>query len=400
MQENRKYKIAFLISHPIPYFSPLLKKMSRDEEIDIMVYYCSDETLKTFKDTGFKREIKWDIPLLEGYRYKFLKNHSPVPSIFKGFFGLMNFGIIRELFKNKYDVIIIHGWNYLTHVLTIFIAKLRKIKVFLRGENPYNQEIKKKKFKIILKKSLLQGFLFKLIDGFLYIGNQNKKFYKFYNVPENKLYFVPYAVDNKRFKEEYKRLKDKKIELRKELKLPVDKIIILFVGKLIDKKRPFDLLKAFEKIKDKNKALLFVGDGRLRENLKKYVKEKNIKNVIFAGFKNQTELPLYYTCADIFVLPSTMGETWGLVVNEGMNFELPIVVSDMVGCAEDLVKDGENGFIFKTEDINQLAECLQKLIKNRDLRKKMGKRSGEIIREYSYEKDVQNLKICLKNIFR
>ena len=66
----KKYKIAFLISHPIQYFSPLFKEMAKHKEIDLTVYYCSDESVRGMKDVGFGINLKWDIPLLEGYNYK------------------------------------------------------------------------------------------------------------------------------------------------------------------------------------------------------------------------------------------------------------------------------------------------------------------------------------------
>jgi glycosyltransferase involved in cell wall biosynthesis len=149
-----------------------------------------------------------------------------------------------------------------------------------------------------------------------------------------------------------------------------------------------DLLMAYERINFENRALVYLGDGILRKSLEDYAKEKGLKDVYFLGFKNQTELSKYYALADIFVLPSGIGETWGLVVNEAMCFSLPIIVSDMVGCAKDLVKNGENGFIFKTGDINELTECLLKLLQEPELREKMGKRSLEIISRWSYKEDV------------
>jgi glycosyltransferase involved in cell wall biosynthesis len=83
------------------------------------------------------------------------------------------------------------------------------------------------------------------------------------------------------------------------------------------------------------------------------------------------------------VLPSAYQETWGLVVNEAMNFSLPVIVSDRVGCAADLVQDGWNGFVFPTGDIASLADALRKLVVSRDLRATFGGRSREIVAEYS-----------------
>ena len=400
-KKSKRYKIAVLTSHPIQYQVSLFRKLSEHPQLDTMVYFSwnSLSNEEGYYSPKFGRKIKWDIPLLEGYKYKFLKNYSPTPSIFRGFFGLINFGIIKELFKNKYDAIIIHGWNYFTSFLTVFISKLRKTKVFLRGDNPYKQEIRKNKFKILLKKFLLQRILFNLIDGFLYVGKENKEFYKFYGVPEYKLFFVPHAIENERFIKSYNELVNKKDEIKKEIGIPPNKIIILFSGKLIEKKRPMDLLVAYEKVKTDNKALVYVGDGYLRKKLEEYAERNKISDVYFVGFKNQTEIPKYYAIADIFVLPST-SETWGLVVNEAMCFHLPIIVSDIVGCGKDLVKHGENGYIFPVGDVSKLAEYLEDLIINKEKRRKFGERSFEIIQDYSYEKDIEGILKALKSIRR
>jgi len=392
----RRYKVAFLLSHPIQYFSPLFREMAKHPQIDFRVYYCSDESVKGMKDIGFGTDVKWDIPLLEGYNYKFLKNYSPKPSIFAGFFGLINPAIINELRKEKYDALIVHGWNYLTHILAILSAKLYGIKILVRGENPLNQEFRKPYYKILLKKIILKNFLFRIIDSFLYMGHENKMFYKFYGVLEDKLFFVPYAVENERFVKSYEGLVKNKGELKNKIGISHDKVVILFSGKLIDKKRPLDLLMTYERLQSEDKGLIYVGDGYLRSSLEKYARNKNLKDVHFLGFKNQTELPKYYVASDIFVLPSSVGETWGLVVNEAMCFHLPVIVSDMVGCAKDLVKHGENGFIFKVGDINELTECILKLLHEPELREKMGKRSLEIISKWSYKEDIEGILLALE----
>ena len=189
-------------------------------------------------------------------------------------------------------------------------------------------------------------------------------------------------------------------EFRKELGINEEAIVILFMGKLIEKKRPLDLLKAYEFLNSKfhilNSSLLFVGDGVLRLELEKYVKDNNLKNVYFAGFKNQTELPKYYTLADILVLPSGAGETWGLAVNEAMCFSLPIIVSDVVGCGPDLVKNNDNGFIFPVGDVGSLASCLKDLIDDSAKRKSFGEKSLGIIKQYTFEKDIEGILTALK----
>lgn len=386
----KKYKIAFIISHPIQYMSPLFKKIAEYNEIDLTVFYCSEESLKPKKDIGFGIEIIWDIPLYNGYKYKFFKNFSPIPTIFKPPFGLINFGIIKEILGNKYDAIIIHGWHYATYWLAYITAVLTKIPIFIRADSPLNQELLKPKWKIFIKK-ILFATLFKGATMFLAVGTENKEFYKFYGIEEKKIILVRWAVDNDRFIKDYNKLIPDKEKIKKELDISSDKVIVLFCGKLTDKKRPMDLLMAYEKTNLPNKALVYVGDGYLRKNLEGYVIKNNIKDVYFARFKNQTELPKYYVIADIFVLPSTMGETWGLVVNEAMCFHLPIVVSDLVGCGKDLVKHDENGFIFKVGDIEVLKKYLEKLIENEELRVAMGNKSFEIVKSWNYETDAEKI---------
>ena len=396
--------MAVLNAHPVQYQAPLFKKISENPEIDLMVYFCWDFGVKEASfDAQFGKKIKWDISVLEGYKYKFLKNYSLKPS--SDFLGQINFGIIKEIYnlkKQNYNAVVVFGWNAFTNWLAFLTAFILGLPIFLRGESPLNQELLKPKWKIKIKKIIL-GTLFKFISVFLYIGEENKKFYRFYGVPEEKLFFTPYAVDNSRFIKAARDLKYKKKYLRKELGIDEKSVVILFVGKLIEKKRPMDLLKAYELLsKNQNlktkTCLLFVGDGALWPELENYAKENNLQDVHFVGFKNQTELPQYYAMADIFVLPSGVGETWGLVINEAMCFGLAIIVSDRIGCAKDLARNGENGYIFPFSDAGKLSEYLGNLIEDNKKIKRFGEKSFEIIQNYSHQGDVGGTLTALNSL--
>lgn len=394
---KKEYKLAVLTSHPIQYEAPLFRKLAQHPKIELMVYFCWDFGVKKESfDPEFGKKIKWDIPLLDGYEYKFLKNFSFHPGSQK-WNQEINPGIIKAIWKGKYDAILIYGWNYITNWLAFITAFLTKTPVLLYGDNPLKQEFFKSIFKIKIKKLIL-GNLFRNISIFLYVGEENKNFFQYYGVAENKLIFCPRAVDNERFIREAEKLKPNKEELKREIGLNKDQTAILFTGKLIEKKHPFDLLKAYQRAANNSSkaALVFVGDGVLRTQLEKYVKDDNLQNVCFIGFKNQTALPKYYALADIFVLPSGLGETWGLVVNEAMCFSLPIIVSDIVGCGPDLVKNNLNGYIFSLGDIQQLAQQLRVLIKNYQKRKAFGEKSFEIIKDYNYEKNIAGILMALK----
>jgi len=391
----KKKKIAFFISHPIQYISPLFRKLAKNEFIDLRVYYFSDETInKSFKDKEFGKEIKWDTDLLGGYKYKFIKNNSISPSIYNMPFGLVNINSYKEINNNNYDLVIVHGWNYVSHWIVFISSIILKVPILLRAETPHKQELLKSKIKVLIKRMLLKP-LFNKISGFLSIGTQNKNFFKSYKVQEKKIYFAPYAIDNDSFRNNYLNNKVNKIDFRKKYNLNKYNKIVLFVGKLIDKKNPIDLLKAFHELNDENNCLVFVGDGNNKEKMKDYIQRNNISNVILVGFKNQSELVEFYVLSDIFVLPSGLGETWGLVVNEAMNYSLPIIVSDTVGCSDDLIVD--NGFTFKEKDIDDLSIKLNKLLKANNL-DEMGENSYNIIKEYSYENIEKAILEALNNV--
>lgn len=391
---KKSHKIAFLISHPIQYNSPLFRKIAEEPDVDLTVLYCSDESLKGMQDKGFGREVKWDIDLLGGYKYKFLKNHSPVKSIFRPPLGLINLGVVREIRKGRYDAVIVHGWHYVTNWLAFLSAFTSGVPVFLRSESPYNQEKLKPDWKLKIKKVLFL-FLFGWIKAFLAIGIENKRFYQYYGVPESKIYFMPYAVDNERFQEGAAEQRAKGIEHRVNMGISEEDVVILFCGKLIRKKRPMDLLRAYEMIDLEKKTLVFAGGGELRRDLELYCSDKGLRNVHFTGFINQSELPAYYSMSDVFVLPSGVGETWGLVVNEAMNFSIPLVVSDVPGCSKDLVGHGENGFIYKEGDIGMLAGYLSRLLVDPGLRKNMGEKSLGFIKNYTYKNDIIGIRKAL-----
>ncbi len=341
-------------------------------------------------DKGFGKTVKWDIPMLEGYQSEFIRNHSWKPSIHKGFFGLINLGVIRKLYKEPSSVVIVHGWAYCTHILAILFGRLFGHTICLRAETPLNQELKKNRYLTFLKHIYLR-FLFLFINKFLYIGSQNKAFYQSLGISESKLVFAPYCVDNDRFRRIYQ--STGKAEARNSLKLEPHKKIILYSGKYISKKRPIDLLKAFNMAGEAGAQLVFVGDGELRAEMEVYIAANGLAdNVILTGFINQAQIPFYYRASDLFVMCSGQGETWGLSVNEAMNFGLPVIVSDTSGCAHDLVVEGQTGAVFETGNIKQLAELIHTYLHiGENRRMEMLTATFKKIGEYNYDRVIAGI---------
>lgn len=371
--------IIFINSHPIQYFAPLYSYLNA-HDLRVSCWYCSDENVKGHLDRQFGQQVAWDVPLLDGYTYRFFHNYSWKPSLYNGFFGMINLGMIRALFSMKRSIIIVHGWGYFSHVFVVWFARLAGHTVCLRGESPLNQEMLKGRLNRITKRFVFGSFLFPFIHKFLFIGSQNKAFYKYYGVKENKMVFVPYAVDNDRFQKAACLLAPNKKQLRIQLGLPADAKIILFTAKFIEKKRPMDLLEAYGNLSVNDKCLVMVGDGELRQQMEVYIHEKRLSHVYLPGFINQSEIVKYYAIADVFVLCSGEGETWGLSVNEAMNFQLPVVTSDVVGCSYDLVVDGNSGYTSEVKNVHDLGQKIRQAIEMIEIK------SSEILETFSYQR--------------
>ena len=393
----KKYKLAFFVSHPIQYQVPLFKLLSQEKQIVFKVFYLCDISLRTYKDHGFGHSIKWDIPLLEGYNYEFLK--CKLKNNTFSLFNPLVFGIKAALKQQKWDAVWFHGYNNHALLWGIYSAVRLKIPFFFRSESNLCSTSKS------FLKDLFIRYLVKKASALLYVSSDNKDYYNYYGATEKKLFFTPYAVDNKFFQEKVELSKNNLQELKKAIGLKNSKYpIILFASKFIKRKNATLLLEAFANLsKDKKippKAyLLFIGDGEERTNLENRINclgwQENIK---LLGFKNQSELPAYFALCDIFVLPSSK-EPFGLVINEAMNAGKVIITTNEVGCAADLVKDGQNGFITKAEDLNSLGVAIRKCsLMNKNQLQKMGQESLKIINKWSYKEDVKGILEALDSI--
>jgi len=390
------HKISFIQSHPIQYYSPLYDCLEKDSSVEFKMYYCSDYGLS--KDgkryhPEFGELPNWNVDLVEGHNHEVLRNRSLKKGIFNGFFGLMNFSIYRKLKKDRPDVLVIVGWHYFTFIWAVICCKLLHIKVYVRGDNSIDGDMQLSKLKRAIKHFAYGKLLFPLYTKITYVGVKNKLFYESYGVKDTKLIHMPHAVDNKRFRDYFNLNQQYVGEVRRFLEIP-NKFSVLFIGRLHEEKRILDLIEAIASLGD-NVHLTIVGDGKIYDDVEKACNIYNKDSFKLVGFKNQGELLNYYLTADLFVLPSQL-ETWGLVVNEAMNFNLPIIVSDTVGCGLDLCRD-QNGFIFKRGDVKSLTSRIDYLSKNPNIAKQMGVESGELIKDYSYQAIIENLIESLKH---
>jgi glycosyltransferase involved in cell wall biosynthesis len=233
--------------------------------------------------------------------------------------------------------------------------------------------------------------LFSRLAGFLCIGTLNKAYYQHFGVPESRLFWCPYTVDNAFFRRHADALASQRHALRAQWGILDSRPVILFAGKLGAVKQPLLLLEAYRRVRQRRAcALLMAGEGPLRGEVEGEIRRSSIPDVHITGFLNQTEIPKAYAAADLLVLPSR-AEPWGLVVNEAMNFSLPIVVSDRVGCGPDLVRPGVNGEVFDHNSADALEAALERCISRPGRLLELGRASLERIQQWGLPESARGI---------
>ncbi len=377
-------KLAIITTHPIQYYAPIFKLLNDRNKIQIKVFYTWSQSKNKLFDKDFGKEIKWDIPLLNGYNYTFVNNTSKNDGVHH-FFGIKTPQLIKHIKDWQADFILVFGWNFHSHLKVIRHFK-GKTPVLFRGDSTLLDETKN--IKTLIRRVWLK-WVYKHVDTAFYVGKNNKKYYKKHGFKEGNLIFTPHAIDNNRFYDKSNTFKEKAEKWKNKLGFSKNDLVVLFVGKFETKKNPLliiNIAKRFPKLK-----FFFVGNGILEEQMK----HKAVSNIFFIPFQNQSIMPIVYRLGNIFVLPSQgPGETWGLAVNEAMACGLPILVSDKVGCAIDLVKNNENGYIFKSNGIDDLSKKLDLITNNI---KAFGINSKTIIQNWNFNKIAEAIESHIKN---
>ena len=378
-------KLAIIASQPTQYYSPWFRYIAQTAHIPLRVFYLGDFGVEPRFDPGFQTTIKWDVPLLDGYDYTFVRNKGRSSGSHGGFRGLWNPSIIGELAAFAPTAILLIGYNFATSLYVILW--MRRVRLLLRGDS--HRLVRSTGAGEVIRRQLI-SVLFRRFSAFLYVGHANREYFRYHGVREGKLFRAPHAVDNARFLSTASAAMLDAVRWKQELGIPPQDRVVLFAGKFEPRKRPLDLLRAFEAAQVPRTSLLFVGSGPLERELKAAAAGKH--GVYFAPFQNQTRMPRVYAAGDLFVLPSAgRGETWGLAVNEAMCMARPIIVSDHVGCARDLVIPFENGLVFPADDVAALAACLREALSDPQRLRLGGERSQAIVEGYSYAQATEGL---------
>jgi glycosyltransferase involved in cell wall biosynthesis len=189
------------------------------------------------------------------------------------------------------------------------------------------------------------------------VGERSRAYLRHYGFPSSRQFFSPHCVDTKWFTA--RATPEARALARNRWGIRDDAKVVLFAGKLVEFKRPLDVLAAVGLLSKSGVAceIVIAGSGPLEDVVRQQASTTGVR-VHMLGFQNQSLMPGAYAASDVLVLPSTARETWGLVANEALACGRPIVVSDAVGCAPDLIGDSGVGRVFPMGDTAALADAI------------------------------------------
>ena len=346
-------RLAVVLSHPIQYYSPWFRWLHAHSALEFRVFYLWEFGVTAQRDPHFQNTFKWDVDLLAGYDHEFVPNTARDPGTHH-FGGLRNPALPARLAAWRPDAVLVFGYKWHALLRTILWARLHGVRLLFRGDSHFlGRGLAPWKTRLVLRA------LYAQFAAFVSVGTANRAYFAALGVPAWKIFSAPHSVNADLYDPADPAHRAAAAALRTRLGLAPGVRVVLFAGKLVPAKQPRELLAAWIALAPRDAALVFVGAGEEASALHALAASAPAGTVHFLPFANQSEMPARYLLADLFVLPSRGHyETWGLAVNEAMHLGVPALVSDLVGCQQDLVTDGETGWVFRATDPAHLREKL------------------------------------------
>ncbi|MFN3523666.1 MAG: glycosyltransferase family 4 protein [Phenylobacterium sp.] len=343
-------RLAVVTSHPIQYYAPLFRTLA--ERLDLHVFFAHRATPEQQAAAGFGTAFDWDVDLASGYAHSFLRNVAADPGPHH-FAGCDTPEVGARLAEGRFDAVLLLGWHLKSLLQALLAAKRQGLPAMVRGDSQL--QTPRSPLKRLVKEAAYPVFL-RRFDAALYVGARSRAYYEHYRYPAERLFFSPHCVDNAFFAE--RATPQARADLRARLGVAPQTPLVLFAGKLIDVKRPLDVVEAVARLRAQGvpAEVMVAGSGALEGPMRERA-ARLATPLHLLGFQNQSAMPAVYGASDVLVLPSA-SETWGLVCNEALACGRPIVVSSGVGCAEDLAGEGPAGRVYPVGEVPALADAL------------------------------------------
>jgi glycosyltransferase involved in cell wall biosynthesis len=380
---ERRFRVLAIATHPVQYMAPIFRRMAVHPQLDLHVAYCTLRGAVASHDPEFGATVQWDVPLLDGYHWTHVPNRG---SGAESFFGLRNPDLWKFIRQGNFDAVLCYvGYVRASFWIAYFAAKLSRT-AFLFGTDATTLKSRDAKaIKRILKK-LLWPRLFALADQVIVPSSGTLDLMYSLRLPKDRVTLTPYTVDNDWWLAQSALVHRENV--RASWNASPSSAVLLFCAKLQPWKRPLDLLRAFAKADVSEALLVFAGEGPLRPQLEVEAATLGVRDrVRFLGFVNQSQLPAVYASADLMVLPSEY-EPFAVVVNEAMLCGCPVVGSDRVGAARDLIAPVSPEFIYPCGDVDALTAILQKALADRSRLSDMGRIARKRMNSWSQRENI------------
>jgi glycosyltransferase involved in cell wall biosynthesis len=344
--------LVVIESHPVQYHAPVYRALNQHHGVPVTAVYGSDFSVAGYHDAEFNATFAWDADLLGGYAHRFLGRVGKGGA--RQAEDVRALGLAAVLRGLNPSAVLVVGYGSRFNRAAWFEGWRSGVPLLFRGETN-DDAIDRSVVKSSVRRAALR-VAYGRCGALVYIGQRSRAHFEDLGVERSKLHFSPYCVDVTPFSTDEAsraRLRD---AARASLDVRADQIVLMFAGKLSQRKG-VDLLPAAiaglpEPLRSKV-VLLLVGDGELREAATSWGGA-----VRAVGFQNQHQLSAFYHAADLCALPSRHGETWGLVVNEALHHGVPVVVSTRVGCAPDLIIEGLTGATCAPDSVPALSDAI------------------------------------------
>jgi glycosyltransferase involved in cell wall biosynthesis len=362
-----KRRLALITEIISPYRIPLFNALAKNEGVDLHVIFLAETDPDLRKWKVYKDEIKFSYQVLPSWR-KRIGRHN----------WLLNRGLGGALSAFAPHVVLCGGYNYVASWQALLWSRMKQVPFLLWSESNAQDIRRAHSIVEFIKREFLSR-----CSGFVVPGSSAGEYLRAHKIREELIFVAPNAVDNELFAAAASEARQLAVIRRTELGLP--ERYFLFAGRLVREKGVYELLSAYAKL-DKaireQVGLVLVGDGAERAQLESFASTILLGRVKFAGFAQRELLISYYALAEVLILP-TYSDPWGLVVNEAMACGLPVIVSNVAGCAADLVRENWNGLLTPPKDESSLVAAMARIASQSELRNIMSANSSRHISHFS-----------------
>lgn len=376
-------RVGYIAGEPNPSRAPHLDLIAAHPGVDLTVIYAAP----TVHRREWTLELAHDPVILRGPSLPAMRLlHHDYP---------LTPQIWSLLQRERFDVLVIGGWSLLATQLAIVWARLHKVPYLLISENHFREE--RPRWIRALRAAVLPR-LVRPAAGHLVTGTLAREHQVHFGAQPDTITVFPNTVDVEHFGRRADALRAHRAELRRSLGIDADAVVVTQVSRFIPLKGPDEAVEAVARaraLSERRLHLVLVGSGPMASRLEERARELGL-DVTFAGWRSGDELLEAYAVTDVFLLLSRR-EPWGIVVNEAAACGLPLVLTDAVGAAADLLVPGENGELVHSGDIEGQARAIARLANDDALRARYGRRSRELVAPWGYDPSVSSFVAAIRS---